>query len=167
MQFVIKQRMLAIRDSFFITDAAGNRVLEVKGSLVKIPKRFVIKDMNGNDLLVVRHKLWHFFAHYDIETPAGDVIAKANAKFSLFKPKFNIETTEFGKLQLSGSVFAYSYSLQTEDGTVVATTDKKLLAIRDAYVLDVADPKLALISVALAIMFDECNHGQKRNSIWS
>ena len=56
MQFVIKQRMLAIRDSFFITDVSGNRVLEVKGSLVKIPKRFAIKDVNGNDLLALGYQ---------------------------------------------------------------------------------------------------------------
>lgn len=167
MQFVIKQRMLAIRDSFFITDVSGNRVLEVKGSLVKIPKRFAIKDVGGNDLLIVRHKLWHFFAHYDVETPEGDVIAKVNAKFSLIKPKFNIQTVEFGNLSIDGSLFSYSYRLLAEDGTVVAQTNKKVLAIRDAYVLDVQDPKIALLSVALAIVFDECNHGKKRNSFWS
>ena len=110
--------MLAIRDSFFITDVSGNRVLEVKGSLVKIPKRFAIKDVNGNDLLIVRHKLWHFFAHYDVETPEGDVIAKVNAKFSLIKPKFNIQTVEFGNLSIDGSLFSYSYRLLAEDGTV-------------------------------------------------
>ena len=95
------------------------------------------------------------------------MIAKVNAKFSLIKPKFNIQTVEFGNLSIDGSLFSYSYRLLAEDGTVVAQTNKKVLAIRDAYVLDVQDPKMALLSVALAIVFDECNHGKKRNSFWS
>ena len=45
MQYIIRQKILAIRDRFTIKDINDNDVFQVKGSLLAIPKRLKIMDM--------------------------------------------------------------------------------------------------------------------------
>ncbi len=160
MRFVLKQRLTTF-DRYFVRDEDDNNVFEIKGSLLRIPKKFTVKDANGNEIVTIKNKLWHIMAHYEIETPDGEVIARLNKKFTPFKHKFNVESTEFGTLRLEGNLLAYNYRIFTDDDMLICETSKRFVALRDVYTVDVADPRLAVLAISLAVVFDECLHNKQ------
>ena len=154
MQYIIRQKILAIRDRFTIKDINDNDVFQVKGSLLAIPKRLKVMDMQGNELIQVRHKIIDIMPQFFI-IKDGEKIAKVKRKFTLRK-KYAVYAKD-GEYAIEGDVWAWNYNI-LKDGKKIAMVSKRFMAIRDAYVVDVLDESKTLFCIALAIMFDESHH---------
>ena len=60
MQLFIKNKIVSVGGSSYVTDENGNRVYNVKGKVFSLTRKKEIKDLEGNTLFKVRNKLWFF-----------------------------------------------------------------------------------------------------------
>ena len=108
MQYIIRQKILAIRDRFTIKDINDNDVFQVKGSLLAIPKRLKVMDMQGNELIQVRHKIIDIMPQFFI-IKDGEKIAKVKRRFTLRK-KYAVHAKD-GEYAIEGDVWAWNYNI--------------------------------------------------------
>ena len=57
MQYVMKERWLAMGDDFDIADTSGNRRFHVDGRALSLGDKLSFQDVNGNELAFISQRL--------------------------------------------------------------------------------------------------------------
>lgn len=160
MQLFIKQKLISIRDKYFIKDEQGNDVFEVKSSFFKIPRRFTVKDMQDNEIMMLKNTLFHpFFPRYRI--------FKGEEEVGLIRERFEIGRRTYSIEMNDGRVYAIKGNLRAWDFTIIkgdkpaCYISKKILSFGDSYALDIYDDADMEVAVATAIVMDALNHDNR------
>lgn len=145
MKYVIKQKIVALKPEYAITDAAGKLVYKVNGSFLG-RESFSISDMEGNELAkcgtdanalnflasVLRYNL----KKYHIRTNGESLISMARS-INIFTFKMNVES-KIGDIQF-GYGAKGSFQLTLGD-TILCDIEKKNLTLGgDEYHVEVDD----------------------------
>jgi uncharacterized protein YxjI len=70
-RYQLRQRMLAIRDDFWVEDEDGERVFRVDGKALRLPKTFHLEDMQGRHLCTIQTRVMHIRDTMQIEGPTA------------------------------------------------------------------------------------------------
>src|SRR5213083_1481830 len=79
-QYVIDQKILAIRDTFGIKDRNGNLLAYVKQQLVSFGPKFWYEDTNGQRLGEIHGKVLTIRPTYEIYNAQGQMVAQVKKK---------------------------------------------------------------------------------------
>ncbi len=157
MRYLMRKKLFAIGDDYWIEDERGQRVLLVDGKLLRLRKTFVLKDAGGAEVATIRKQLVALRETMDVER-GGRVIAKVRrALFAPFRQRYDVEVEGQSGLVIQGNVTDHEYEV-TRDDQPVAEISKRWFSVRDTYAVDVSPAEDVGLVVALTVAVDWMGH---------
>lgn len=157
MKYILSQKLLAFGDDFVIEDSKGNKIFTVDGKAFAIGEKLYFKDINNNILFKIRKKLIKLTDTYEIQKNGKTYATVRKEMFTVFKEKFEIKTP-YGEIKAKGNFIDYDFSFR-KDGNEIAEVSKKLISIRDKYIVNIdrfQDEALLLACIVVIDMI--CHH---------
>lgn len=152
MKYIIKEKIFTITNKFAIKDIEGRDAYKVEGRFFTLGKKLSIYDNSGVEVLFIKEKLLKILKEYYFYED-GIQVCKIKKRFSLFKPKFNIQGKN-GRYKIDGSIFKHDFSIK-KDGKSVARVSKKWISLSDSYVIDIEDEEDQVLMLGIVIVLDQ------------
>jgi uncharacterized protein YxjI len=161
MKYQVKQKIFSFGDKFTIKNEYGDDVYSVIGKVFSLGKKLTIEDLNSNELVYIEQKLLKFLPQYTIYME-GNAIATVKKEFSLFTPRFNIES-DMGEYRIEGDVFSHEFVI-LKNNSNVGEVSKEWFSFSDTYGVKISDSENQAFMLALIIVIDEVQSSNKNNS---
>lgn len=145
----VDQKIWSLRERFNVTDENGDAVYGVEGSLFQLPKQFSISDTSGQQRARVWKKPVSWLPQFVVEVD-GVQVATIAKQVSLLRPRYAIAGPG---LSVTGDFWDMSFELHLE-GAVVGRVDKKWMAVRDKYVIEIERPEDELVVIGIVLAID-------------
>lgn len=155
MRYIVRERIFSFSDKFDIVDESGSPIYQVVGKIFSIGNKLNIYDMAGKELIYIEQQVFRFLPEYNIYR-GNKILAKVKKELTLFRPKFNIESS-YGNFTIDGDIFHYNFNI-LKNGNVVASISKKWIAFSDTYSVDIASSEDQSFILALVIVLDQVFH---------
>ncbi|MFG3139124.1 LURP-one-related/scramblase family protein [Streptomyces sp. NPDC048211] len=154
MRLLVRERLFAIGDDYWIEDADGRKVFLVDGKAMRLRDTFELKDAQGRIVVEIRQKLLSLRDTMLIERD-GEQLAKVKRKrLSLLRNHYRVTLTDGTELDVSGKILDREFAVDY-DGELLAQISRRWLSVRDTYGIDIvredADAGL-LIAVAVCVI---------------
>ena len=149
MLLTFKQKLMSLAGKYEVYDEAGNPVYKIQGR-ISIPKRFEIYNMQGEKIAVLKSKVFDILPQFRLFID-GQEVGRVKKKFTFFTQKFKVDCNDW---KVDGNILGWNYSIVDTNNEVVASMEKKLWHMTDQYVLDIADPKDALLVLMIVLAID-------------
>ncbi|MGW2836945.1 LURP-one-related/scramblase family protein [Streptomyces sp. NPDC001493] len=154
MRLLVRERLFAIGDDYWIEDTEGRKVFLVDGKAMRVRDTFELKDANGRVLVELRQKLISIRDTMIVERD-GEELARVKKKhLSLLRNHYRVTMADGTELDVSGKILDREFAVDY-DGELLAQISRRWLSIRDTYGIDIvredADASL-LIAVAMCVI---------------
>ena len=172
MKYILNQRLISIGDDFTILDENKDKVFKIDGKVLTIGEKLYFSDSNDNKIFKIKKKLLRLTETYIIEKD-GDIYATLKKDLiNIIRDKFEIETP-YGTIKVKGNFIDYDYTFKL-NGNEIGKVSKKLISIRDKYIIDIknfTDHALILASAVIIDMIchnkdDKDNKKEKQKKRW-
>jgi uncharacterized protein YxjI len=160
MRYLVREKIFAIGDDFWVTDEQGSQVYLVDGKAMRLRETFELKDSAGQVVAVIRKKLLSLHDGMNIERD-GQVIA--TVKKALFSPLHHRSTVELaggGQLEAVGNILDKEFEIRW-DGTVLAQISRSWFRLRDTYGVDIAPGQDDALILSVAVCLDRIHHDEQ------
>ncbi|MFW3473837.1 LURP-one-related/scramblase family protein [Streptomyces microflavus] len=163
MRLVVRERLFAIGDDYWIEDTEGRKVFLVDGKAMRLRDTFELKDADGRVLVELRQKLISLRDTMLIER-GGEELAKVKRKrLSLLRNHYRVTLVDGTEIDVSGKILDREFAIEY-DGELLAQVSRRWLTIRDTYGIDVVreDADIALliaVSMCVIVLADKENEG--------
>jgi len=167
-QIKIQQKFFSFHEQFAIYDENDQAVFQARNQIVRLWNNITLFDQMGNlPLYTLRMKLSFIFAKYkvlagDYESP--NQVGMIKEGFGFFFTRAKVEVDNLPKIALvSGPIHLKGYLLdengkKIKDQIVIKST-KKLLKIRDTYIIDYDETKVpSTLAALVGVWYDMVNH---------
>ena len=154
-RYLMRQRVFAIGQDFYINNAAGQPCFKIDGKVRLVKESLKFRDMQGNLLYKLDEKVIRIRESFDILKPGGQVAAKVhNAIIDPLRERFTIEIPGGENLLTKGKVIWAQYDI-LRDQQQVAKISKQFSWIgRDQYVVDVLQGEDDCLILAVTVAID-------------
>ncbi len=154
-RYLMRQRMFALGQDFFINNAAGQPMFKIDGKVRLIKESLKFRDMQGNLLYQLDERVIRIRESFDILKADGQVAAKVhNAIFDPLRERFTIEIPGGQNLLTMGKVIWAQYDI-LRNGQPIAKISKQFSWIgRDQYVVDVMPGEDDCLILAITVVID-------------
>jgi uncharacterized protein YxjI len=160
MRYLVRERIFAIKDDFWVTDEHGNRAFFINARFLSLHHTLVLEDVSGNKLASIEHKLLTLTDKMEIKHEGKVVATVHKAVFSPLHHKAMIDLHHGGRLEAVGNIIDKDFEIR--DGhRVVARVSRKWFRMRDTYGLDVAPDENDALLVAIAVCLDRIHHEEE------
>ncbi|WP_328911176.1 LURP-one-related family protein [Streptomyces sp. NBC_00234] len=154
MRLLVRERLFAVGDDYWIEDTEGRKVFHVDGKAMRLRDTFELKDPQGRILIELRQKLISLRDTMVIERD-GEELAKVKRKrLSLLRNHYRVTLVDGTELDVSGRILDREFAIDY-DGELLAQISRRWLTVRDTYGIDVvredADAAL-LIAVSMCVI---------------
>jgi uncharacterized protein YxjI len=129
--FVLKKKILSVREHYDLEDRTGTKLGEADGNLLQLPAKFVLIDTSGSEVMHLQGKvlsLRNQFTFYDNTGKELGTIKKKLAK--LIGEEFWVEKDGVEFMRIYGNFTEHDYQMQV-NGVQVASVHKKWFSVRD------------------------------------
>ncbi|HEU5421860.1 MAG TPA: LURP-one-related family protein [Streptosporangiaceae bacterium] len=160
MRYLVREKIFAIGDDFWVTDEQGNQVYLVDGKAMRLRETFELKDSSGQVVAVIRKKLLSLHDGMNIERD-GQVIA--TVKKALFSPLHHRSTVELaggGQLEAVGNILDKEFEIRW-NGSLLAQISRSWFRMRDTYGVDIAPGQDDALILAVAVCLDRIHHDEQ------
>ncbi|GAA2811052.1 LURP-one-related family protein [Kitasatospora sp. CM 4170] len=155
MRYLVREKLFAIGDDYWIEDERGNKAFLVDGKVLRLRHTFELKDADGRVVAVVREKAFTVRDAMRIENADGDTVATVREKlFTPFRDKYRVELAGGGELEIHGDLIDKDYRIEDEHGAELARISRKWFRIRDSYGVEIADGADTALLLAVAACVD-------------
>jgi uncharacterized protein YxjI len=152
----MRQRLLSIGDDYWIEDDEGQRAFRVDGKVLRIRKTFVLEDAAGNEVAKIQERKLSVRDKMEIER-RGESLATVKKALVGLRDRFSIDVEGGGDLDAKGNLVDHEYEI-TRDGDTVATVSKRWFAVRDTYGVEIAPGEDDGLVLAITVCIDELTH---------
>jgi uncharacterized protein YxjI len=141
-EYIIEQKILALRDTFGIKDRSGNQLAYVKKQLVSFGPKFWYEDTNGQRLGEIHAKVLTIRPNFEIYDSQNQLRARVKEKLIvLIGSKWWMEDASGREIaKIKGNVWEHDYQVQDTSGAPIAQIHKKWVTIRDSYSVEMLNP---------------------------
>ncbi|MFJ2877672.1 LURP-one-related/scramblase family protein [Streptomyces sp. NPDC086796] len=154
MRFLVRERLFAIGDDYWIEDADGRKVFLVDGKAMRVRDTFELKDAQGRILVEIRQKLLSLRDTMLIERDGEHLATVKRKRLSLLRNHYRVMLVDGTELDVSGKILDREFAVDY-DGELLAQISRRWLTVRDSYGIDVvredADTAL-LIAVSVCVI---------------
>jgi uncharacterized protein YxjI len=158
MRYVMRQKVVTLRDRFVIYDEHGDRVFRVKGKLVSAGDRLRLRSMDGKKLATIRQKIVSLVPRYRIRRGGKLLAAIKKRAFTTLKDRFKVNMKDGSpNLEIVGNLFDHEYRVRRK-GKTVARISKKWVALSDSYGIEVDKGEDDVLILACAVIVDMICH---------
>jgi uncharacterized protein YxjI len=162
MQYLMKEKWLALGNDFAITDRDGREVYYVDGRALSIGDKLSFQDANRREVAFIRQRLLSWGPTYEV-TRGGELIAVVKKKlFTLLRCRFSVDVPGPNDLEAQGDFFDHEYEF-VQGGRTVAQVSKRWFSLRDTYGIDVAAGADDVLILASAVVIDLACHEHKND----
>ncbi len=166
-QYIIEQKIVALRDTFGVKDRNGNLLAYVKKKLVSWGPQFYFETPEGTRLGEMRGKVLTIRPTFEIYDTQGLVAVVKKKVLKLLGSEWWLEDasgTEVGRIK--GNITEHNFLIQSPSGSQVALIHKKWVSVRDSYGVEVLSKELdpyVIIAYAIAMDHAQFKVGQGMN----
>lgn len=154
MRFLVRERLFAVGDDYWIEDANGHKVYLIDGKAMRLRDTFELKDTQGRVLIDIRQKLLSIRDTMIIERGDEQLATVKRKRLSLLRNHYRVSLVDGTELDVSGKILDREFAVDY-DGELLAQISRRRLTVRDTYGVDVvreeADPAL-IIAVAVCVI---------------
>ncbi|MER5431095.1 LURP-one-related family protein [Streptomyces sp. NPDC002588] len=155
MRFLVRERLLAFGDDYWIEDDRGNRVYLVDGKAIRLRDTFELKDTQGRVLIDIHKKMFALRDTMVIERDGEPLATVRRKRLSLLRNHYRVTLADGRtELDVSGKILDREFAVEY-DGELLAVVSRRWLHVRETYGVDVvredADPAL-LIAVTVCVI---------------
>jgi uncharacterized protein YxjI len=151
-RFVMRERLLAIGDDFWIENDRGERAYKVDGKAFRLRQTFVLEDSAGGEVARIQERKLSVRDKVAIERD-GDTAATVHKALIGIRDRFAIDVEHGADMKAHGNVVDHEYEIE-RDGDTVATISKRWFRVRDSYGVDVAAGEDVPLVLAIAVAID-------------
>jgi uncharacterized protein YxjI len=151
-RFLMRERLLAIGDDFWIEDAAGEKTYKVDGKAARFRQTFVLEDAAGRELLRIQERKLSVRDKIVIERD-GDTAATVHKALVGFRDRFAIGVEDGPDLNAHGNILDHEYEIE-RDGDAVAQVSKKWFRVRECYGVEIGAGEDSPLILAITVAID-------------
>ncbi|MFE3145348.1 LURP-one-related/scramblase family protein [Streptomyces sp. NPDC059218] len=161
MRFLVRERLFAVGDDYWIEDADGRKVFLVDGKAMRVRDTFELKDAQGRILVEIRQKLLSLRDTMLIERDGEQLARIKRKRLSLLRNHYRVTLVDGTELDVSGKILDREFAVDY-DGELLAQISRRWLTVRDTYGIDVvredADVALLIAVSVCVIVLAEKEH---------
>ncbi|MEU3046915.1 MULTISPECIES: LURP-one-related family protein [unclassified Streptomyces] len=154
MKYLVRDKIFAIGDDYWIEDERGRHAFLVDGKALRLRDTLELKDPSGYVLVTLRQKLLSLRGAMTIEREGETLATIRRKRLSLLRNHFRVALSDGTELDVSGRILDREFAVEY-DGELLAHISRRWLTLRDTYGVDVvredADASL-LIAVAVCVI---------------
>jgi uncharacterized protein YxjI len=151
-RFVMREKLLAIGDDFWIENDRGERAYKVDGKAFRLRKTFVLEDASGHEVARIRERKLTIRDKISIER-RGETTATVHKALVGIRDRFAIDVAHGADMKAHGNIVDHEYEIE-RDGDTVATISKKWFRVRESYGVDVAAAQDTSLILAITVAID-------------
>ncbi|MFF3954049.1 LURP-one-related/scramblase family protein [Streptomyces sp. NPDC001890] len=161
MRFLVRERLFAVGDDYWIEDVDGRKVFLVDGKAMRVRDTFELKDAQGRILVEIRQKLLSLRDTMLIERDGEQLARIKRKRLSLLRNHYRVTLIDGTELDVSGKILDREFAIDY-DGELLAQISRRRLTVRDTYGIDVvredADAALLIAVSVCVIVLAEKEH---------
>jgi uncharacterized protein YxjI len=159
-EYIIEQKIVALRDTFGIKDRNGNLLAYVKRKIVSWGPQFYFETPDGTRLGEMKGKVLTVRPTFEIYDPQRLVAVVKKKILKLIGSEWWLEDASGNEVaRIKGNITEHEFSIQSSSGTELARIHKKWVSIRDSYGIEVLSNELdPYVIVAYAIAMDHAEY---------
>ena len=131
-----------------ITDAQERVVYEANTKFPSLHDKTDVTDAQRNQVAHIERKIFTLHERHFVTMANGQQFQISNELFHLIKDVTNIEGLGW---QLRGNILGLNFELYDQNGGVIAVIGQKMLSIHDKYCVDIYQPELEPIVIAILV----------------
>jgi len=169
-QYIIDQKILAIRDTFGIKDTSGNLLAYVKQQLVSFGPKFWYEGTDGRRIGEIHGKVLAIRPTFEIYNAQNQLQAVIKKKIlQLIGSQWWMENSSGQEIaKVHGNILEHDYKVQAPDGTQIAQIHKKWVSVRDSYCVEIQNPSFdPYLVLSYAISMDHTEKKEDHHSVLS
>ncbi len=157
-RFLMRQRMVAIGDDYFIEDEQGRRAFRVDGKALRLRSTLRFEDASGRELYTIQERVARVRDTMAIERPDGRTAARVhNALVTPLRDRWKIDVPGGVDLTATGNIFHHEYRIEAGRAPV-ATVSRRWFRVRDSYGVEVGPGQDAALLLAITVVIDQMAH---------
>ncbi|MEU9231100.1 LURP-one-related/scramblase family protein [Streptomyces subrutilus] len=160
MKYLVRDKVLAIGDDYWIEDEEGRHAFLVDGKALRVRDTLELKDPDGRILITLREKMLSFRDAMTLER-WGPLPAVAGGerrlavirrkRLSLLRNHYRVTLADGTELDVSGRILDREFKVEYE-GELLALISRRWYRIRDTYAVDVIrEDADAALQIAVAV----------------
>lgn len=157
MRFLMRQKFFSFGDSFSIKDENENDVFTVEGQVFSFGDKLSFQDMGGNEIFFIKQKITFFGNTYEIYQNGELYGVLTKELLTFFNCRFNIETSNYGNIEVEGDFTDHEYSF-SKNGRTIASISKQWFSWTDSYGIDIAPGENEAFILACVVIIDMICH---------
>ncbi|WP_079428464.1 LURP-one-related/scramblase family protein [Streptomyces katrae] len=155
MKYLVRDKMLAIGDDYWIEDEDGRHVFLVDGKALRLRDTLELEDPAGRVLITLRERLFGGFPGVrdamTLERDGKRLAVIRRKRLSLLRNHFRVTMSEGTELDVSGRILDREFKVEYE-GELLALISRQWYRIRETYAVDVVREEAdAALMVAVAV----------------
>ena len=151
-RYLMREKLLAIGDDFWIENDRGERAYKVNGKAFRVRQTFVLEDASGDEVAQIQERKLSIRDKIAIER-RGDTVATVRKALVGIRDRFAIDVEGGADMKAHGNVLDHEYEIE-RDGDTVATVSKKWFRVRESYGVDIAAGEDASLILAITVAID-------------
>ena len=140
--------ILSLHHHIDVTDDAEQVVYQAKSKVFSFLDKTDLYDASERHVAHIERKLISLHERHFITMENGQAFELSNELFHIVKDITNIEGLGW---QLRGNILGLNFELYDSMGRIVAVIGQKMLSIHDKYCIDIYQPQMEAIVVAIVI----------------
>lgn len=157
-RYMMRQKIVAFGDDFYIEDERGERLFHIDGKVLTIRDTLVFQDMQGRELCRIKEQLVKIKDTMNIEGPDGENIATVKKDLiNVLRDHFTVKIKGGPDLDIKGNVLDFDYRIR-ERRHDVARVSKKFFRVRDSYGVEIQPGQNDILILAVAAALDMMVH---------
>ncbi len=157
MRYILKQKLLALGDDFFIKDESGRDVYFVDGKVFSFGDQLSFQDLERHELAFIKQRVFAWGKTYEIVRDGQVVAVVQKHLFALVHHRFTVDVPGPDDLEAEGNFTDHEYVFRRGDRTV-ATVSKKWFSWTDTYGIDIDPSEDQILILASAVVVDQSCH---------
>jgi len=154
-QYRMREDLISIGDDYWIENASGERVYRVDGKVARLRDTWKLEDRDRREVAVIREKVLSIRDAITIE--AGGREAKVKKALVGIRDRFHVDVEHGDDLKVHGNIVDHEYEIE-RNGDKVAEVSKKWFRVRDTYGVEVYDPSITPLILAITVAVDALSH---------
>lgn len=154
MKYLVRDKIFAIGDDYWIEDEQGRQAFLVDGKALRLRDTLELKDPQGRVLVTLRQKLLSLRDAMTLERDGEPLATIRKKRLSLLRNHYRVALADGTELDVSGRILDREFAIEY-DGELLAHVSRRWFRVRETYAVDVirddADPPL-LIAVAVCVI---------------
>ncbi|WP_327289842.1 LURP-one-related/scramblase family protein [Streptomyces sp. NBC_01198] len=154
MKYVVREKMFAVGDDYWIEDEDGRKAFYVDGKALRVRETLELQDPSGAVLVVIHKKLISVRDAMTIERDGDVLVTVRKKRLTLLHEAYRAHLASGEELEIRGDLIGKEFDIEYE-GERLARISRRWFSLRDAYAIDIERPDAdAAMLIAIAICVD-------------